>query len=181
MVPHVLVKVAQLCPTLCEPMDYTVHGILQARILEWVAFPFSKGSSQPRDWTQVSHIGGGFFTSWATREAQEYWSGSSRPRNRTGVSCIAGGFFTNWAIREAQSYYSYIKTPCFNQIRSFNWNDHLILQNSLSASGSWSTWCVSCLLCILCSLCLECSFQKAASYYILGFKIQLRPYLPSSF
>ena len=56
-------------------MDYTVHGILQARILEWVTFPFYWGSSQPRDWTQVSHIAGGFFTSWATREAQEYWSG----------------------------------------------------------------------------------------------------------
>ena len=49
-------------------MDYTVHGIFQARILEWVAFPFSKGSSQPRDWTQVSRISGRFFTSWATRE-----------------------------------------------------------------------------------------------------------------
>ena len=43
------VKVAQLCPTLCDPMAYTVHGILQARILECVAFPFSRGSSQPRD------------------------------------------------------------------------------------------------------------------------------------
>ena len=43
------VKVAQSCMTLCDPMDYTVHGILQARILEWVAFPFSGGSSQPRD------------------------------------------------------------------------------------------------------------------------------------
>ena len=42
-------KVAQLCPTLCDPMDYTVHGILQARILGWVAFPFARGSSQPRD------------------------------------------------------------------------------------------------------------------------------------
>ena len=42
-------KVAQSCPTLCDPMDYTVHRILQARILEWVAFPFSRGSSQPRD------------------------------------------------------------------------------------------------------------------------------------
>ena len=52
------------------PMDHTVHGILQARKLEWVAFPFSRGSSQPRDWTQVSRIAGGFFTSWATREAQ---------------------------------------------------------------------------------------------------------------
>ena len=53
-------------------MDYTVHGILQTRILEWVAVPFSKGSSQPRDQTQVSCIAGRFFTSWATREAQEY-------------------------------------------------------------------------------------------------------------
>ena len=51
-----------------------VHGILQARILEWGAFPFSKGSSQPRDWTQVSLIAGGFFTSWATRGAWVYWS-----------------------------------------------------------------------------------------------------------
>ena len=41
-----------------DPMDYTIHGILQARILEWVAFPFSRGSSQPRDQTQVSHIAG---------------------------------------------------------------------------------------------------------------------------
>ena len=60
-------KVAHLCPILCDPMDYTVHGILQARILEWVAVPFSRGSSQPRDWTQISHIAGGFFTSWATK------------------------------------------------------------------------------------------------------------------
>ena len=43
------VKVAMSCLTLCDPMDYTVHGILQAKILEWVAFPFSRGSSQPRD------------------------------------------------------------------------------------------------------------------------------------
>ena len=51
-------------------MDYTVHEILQARILEWVAFPFSKGSSQPRDQTQVSCIAGEFFTSWTTKEAR---------------------------------------------------------------------------------------------------------------
>ena len=47
----------------------SVHGILQARILEWVAVVFSRGSSQPRDQTQVSCIADGFFTSWATREA----------------------------------------------------------------------------------------------------------------
>ena len=59
------VKVAQSCPTLCDPMDYTVHGILQARILEWIAIPLSRGSSQPGEKTQVSHIVGQFFTSWA--------------------------------------------------------------------------------------------------------------------
>ena len=57
------VKVAQSCPTLCNTMDYTVHGILQARMLKWVAFPFSRGSSQPRDQTQVSCTAGRFFTS----------------------------------------------------------------------------------------------------------------------
>ena len=87
------------------------HGLysLQARIREWVAFPYSRGSSHPRDRTQVSCIAGGLFTSWATRETQEYWngypfsSGSSQPRNWTGVCYIAGGFFTNWAMREALS------------------------------------------------------------------------------
>ena len=69
-----MLKVAPSYPALCNPMDYTVHGILQARILQWVAFPFSRGSSQPRDQTQISHIAGGFFTVWAAREAQEYWS-----------------------------------------------------------------------------------------------------------
>ena len=63
------VKVTRSCPTVCDPKNYTVHGILQARILEWVAFPFSKRYSQPRDRTQVSCIAGGFFISWATREA----------------------------------------------------------------------------------------------------------------
>ena len=57
------------CVPLCYPMDYTVHEILQARILEWVAIPFSRVSFQPRDWTHVSSIVGRFFTSWATGEA----------------------------------------------------------------------------------------------------------------
>ena len=69
------VKVTQSCPTLCDPTDYKVHGILQARILEWVAIPFSRGSPHPRGWTLVSHIAGGFFTREATREVLEYWTG----------------------------------------------------------------------------------------------------------
>ena len=61
-------KVGESYQTLCDPLHYTVHGILQARILGWVAFPFSRGSSYPRDRTQVSHIAGRFFTNWAIRE-----------------------------------------------------------------------------------------------------------------
>ena len=67
-------EVTQSCPTLCDPMDCSppgssVHGILHARILEWVAISFSKGSSRPRDQTQVSHIAGRRFNLWATRDA----------------------------------------------------------------------------------------------------------------
>ena len=69
------VKISQSCLTVCDIMDCTVYGILQDRILEWVAFPFSRGCSQLRDRTQASHTEGGFFTSWAARETQEYQSG----------------------------------------------------------------------------------------------------------
>ena len=70
------ILVAQSCPTLRNPMDYSppgspVHGILQARILKWVAIPFSKASFWPRDWTWFSCVAGRFFTFWATREAHD--------------------------------------------------------------------------------------------------------------
>ena len=66
-------EVAQSCPTLCDPIDYSlprssIHGIFQARILEWVAISFSRGSSQPKDQTRVSCIVGRHFAIWATRE-----------------------------------------------------------------------------------------------------------------
>ena len=69
-------EVTQLCPTLCDPMDcsppgFSVHGILQARVLEWVAISFSRGSSKPRDRTQVSHIAGRRFNLWATRQVKD--------------------------------------------------------------------------------------------------------------
>ena len=68
-------SVTQSCPTLCDPMDYSlpgfsIHGIFQARVPQWVAISFSRGSSQPRDRIQVSCIVGRRFTLWATREAQ---------------------------------------------------------------------------------------------------------------
>ena len=66
-------EVAQSCPTLCDPMDCSLprsslHGILQARVLEWIAISFSRGSSRPRDWTQASCISGRRFNLWATRD-----------------------------------------------------------------------------------------------------------------
>ena len=80
-VQKVKVFVAQSCPTLWDPMNRSllgssVHGILQARILKWVAIPFFRGSSWPRDWTWVSCITGRLFTTWPTREAlsvHNYW------------------------------------------------------------------------------------------------------------
>ena len=70
-----LLLVTQSCPTLCDPMDCSppgssFHGILQARILEWVPLSFSRGSSQLWDWTQVSSIAGRFVIIWPTKEAQ---------------------------------------------------------------------------------------------------------------
>ena len=67
-------EVAQSCPTLCDPVGcslpgFSVHGILQARILEWVTISFSRGSSRLGDQIQVSCIGGRGFNLWATREA----------------------------------------------------------------------------------------------------------------
>ena len=94
-------KVAQLCSILCDPLDCTVHGIFQARILEWVAVPFSKGSSQSSDQIQISLTVSRFFTNLSYQGsprilewvAYSFSRGSSWPRNRTRVSCIVGGFF----------------------------------------------------------------------------------------
>ena len=101
------VDVALSCQTLWPPRT-VVHGILQATILKCVAVSFSRGSSQPRDLIQVSHIAGRFFTVWASWETQNTGVASlsllqriSRPRNWTRVSFIAGGFSTSGTTREA--------------------------------------------------------------------------------
>ena len=89
-------------PTDCSPPGSSVHEILQARILEWVAIPFSRGSSQPRDQTQVSHIAGNSLPAESQGKPKNtvvtslsFSSGYSRQRNQTRVSCMAGGFFTS--------------------------------------------------------------------------------------
>ena len=102
------VLVTQSCPTLCDPMDYispgsSVHGILQARILECVAMPFCRGSSPPRDWFLVSGIAGRFFTIWAIRDA---------PKASESVSCS-----TLW---KSQSYTSKYVLDIFHFICKMN-------------------------------------------------------------
>ena len=97
------------CPTLCDPRDYTVHAFLQARVLEWEAFPspghLPSPGMQPRShtlqWTlhQLSQGSPGILE-WVACPSS---SRSSWPRNRTGVPCIAGGFFTNWATRQQET------------------------------------------------------------------------------
>ena len=82
-------KVTQSCPTLCDPIDYTVRGILQARILEWVAFPFSRGSSQPRDQTQSPVLQVGFLSA----EPQ------GKPKN-TGIGSL---FLFQWIFPTQES------------------------------------------------------------------------------
>ena len=78
----------------CSPPSSSVRGILQARILEWVSIPFSRGSSRPRDWIWVSQITGRFFTIWATREAQSrLWVGhfnfSEPPFSLLQMVCVS--------------------------------------------------------------------------------------------
>ena len=89
-------EVAQSCPTLWDPMNCSlsgssVHGIFQARILEWVAISFSRGSSQPRDWTWVSCIAGRLLAGWATRRSHKGWP-AALAGNRTRVNCLEGSY-----------------------------------------------------------------------------------------
>ena len=98
---EVEVFVTQSCPTLWDPMGCSspgspVHGVFQARILEWVAISFSRGSSWPRDWTQVSLIASGFFLVWATRETlfckQSYKGPRKLTQTRIPTAPIIGLF-----------------------------------------------------------------------------------------
>ena len=93
----VCVLVNQLCLTLCNYMNcsslgFSVHEVLQARILEWVAIPFSRGSSWLRDQTMVSCIVGRFFTIWATREAHNTFSHSIF----NWLDCVGGWGSEQW-------------------------------------------------------------------------------------
>ena len=101
------VKVAPSCPALCDPMDCSlpgssVHGILWARILEWVAISFSRISSQPRDWTWVSRIAGRHFTIWAIRKAHRITKHQTQLMTKTKMTKVQRAIWTwdlgNWDL-----------------------------------------------------------------------------------
>ena len=128
------VNVAQSCTTLCDPMDCSlpgssVHGIFQARILEWVAISFSRRSSQPRDQTQVSHIVGRRFTVWATRDSGIAPQIKAQTLEKNG-----------WALTTADWYYKpkRVNIPwkiLFSIVPYFYWN------------GLWYSFkCLSCFI-----------------------------------
>ena len=124
-------EVANSWPTLCNPMDCrlpgsSVHGIFQARILEWVAISFSRRSSWPRDWTQVSCIVGRCFTIWATREVPGWES---------------------WAIKNAEHQrINAFKLWCWRRLLRVSWTARRSNQTILRKSTlniHWKDWCWS--------------------------------------
>ena len=130
--PTLKVKVAQLCLTFWDPMDYTTRGILQGTgvgslsLLQEVIPTQGSNSGLPlphcrRILYQLSHQGSPRILQWV---AYPFSSRSSRPRNGTGVSCVASGFFTNWAIREAPSYlpsFKYSNLACLAPVPVGSW------------------------------------------------------------
>ena len=127
---EIMVKVlaAQSCPTFCDPMECSprgssLHGILQARILEWVALLFSRKSYQTRDWTQDSCITDRFFTIWATRQVLTYLDSVLESRNSTSLTKVsivkAMVFFSSshvqmWELDDKDD--SVLKTLCFQTV-----------------------------------------------------------------
>ena len=96
-------------PMDCSPPGSFVHGILQARILEWVAIPFSRGSSQPKDQTQVSCISGRFFNIWTTRE--ELWK---QPTRRTSTITLLNCCFQRKKTENMlEKEWIRVENPCF--------------------------------------------------------------------
>ena len=159
-----IVLVTQACPTLCHPMDCSppgssVHGILQARILEWVAIPFSRGSSWSRDRIQFSYIAGRFFTLWATREAQDTVNPSPYFRSyqaRSWTYLTLGGDLQRWgsepkctltplipsSLRNAHSAFQF---PVFHhqalcQLETWKFHSESLLNNNYSHHGLPVIW-----------------------------------------
>ena len=130
-----------------QPHGYTAHGIFQARILEWVAFPFSRESSHPGtelrsptlqvDSLPANHKGSPRILEWV---AYPFSRGSSQPRARNQVSHVAGRFFTSWATREALCHHTHIESnfPSYVSVSMIKWTHTSLAQGLLLSL--WKNW-----------------------------------------
>ena len=136
-------EIYQSCLTLCDLLDYTVHGILQARILEWVAIPFSRDLPNPGIEPRSTILQVDYLPAEPPGKPKNTGEGSlsllqrsSWPRNWTRVSCIAGGFFTSWATRGKLEtiiwWTSYNYSNFLERYKSILYKYTLILQWNLS-------------------------------------------------
>ena len=128
-------EAAQTCPTHCDPKDCSlpgssIHGILQARILEWVAISFSRGSSRPRDWTRVSHTADRLFTVWATREALQSADWETKETAPATPAMRGRCWHPSWACMfPVLTFYITVKCPLEVQL--------LLSQDRLGCLGSF--------------------------------------------
>ena len=131
----VKVLAAQLCLTLWDPMNYSppgssVCGILQARILDWVAIPFSRGSSGPRDWTRVSCIVGSFFTIWAHHGSSYFKNIYSNLLNHW-LSSKWAGYFGHFRRKEVETIFIYISIINLKCEMMILWRHHFFLNDCI--------------------------------------------------
>ena len=143
--------VTQSCPTLCNPMDCnlpgsSVHGILQARLLEWVAIPFSRESSRLRDQTWVSCIAGRFFIIWATkevviREESSPCSGWKMPRLNSNPNSVSTGIRSPFPLSSAHPdavSCSPMCVPGLQESRAHSGMAHLTEESELASGQVWA-------------------------------------------
>ena len=133
---------------LYSPLGFSLHGILQARTLEWVVIPFSRGSSQPRDRTQVSYIAGSFFINWATREAQTtFGAGASGQFHPSHLLAPLHNDLPGHALRFTHCLCS-ATAGCFTDLSSlaeYFAPSHLLIPSPFpSAKGTTSASCWGC-------------------------------------
>ena len=154
------VKVAQSCLAVCDPMDYTVCGILQARILGWIAILVSRGYSQPRDGTQVSHIAGGFFTSWTSREAPDslqkvvqttHYSVTSSPNLQKGGKMDIY-FLSHWLESDGVWALFYIPVAVTNISQAQKGRYRLLKPEHTDTVGVQDIWALTMSVTALCNL-----------------------------
>ena len=127
------VLVIQLCLTLCNPTDFSqpgssVHGILQARVPEWVAIPFSRGSFQPRDWTWVPCIAGGFLNVWTTRETHGCLCVLSHTHRHTATQFCHGSVSSHTQHTNEQMWMCRVEIYLQKQAAGWIWPITLVYQ-----------------------------------------------------